>query len=113
MTIKTAQERVEETAHRLSNGELRVSIEEIIEQAMQAEIEELRAALDAWEKQEPAAWINDKREMYLHRVDAVRESQDGALSDEEIDEIGVDFDGDYQTLRAFARRIEVAVKGEK
>jgi hypothetical protein len=106
MTIKTWQER-------MMDRMIMEPTDKQAGQSMQVEIDELRVALAAWEKQEPAAWINDKREMYLHRVDAVRESQDGALSDEEIDEIGVDFDGDYQTLRAFARRIEVAVKGEK
>ena len=44
MTIKTWQERLEESAHRLPSGALHTSVEEI-EDAMQAEIDELRAQL--------------------------------------------------------------------
>ena len=55
MTIKTWQERLEESAHRLPSGALHTSVEEI-EDAMQAEIDELRAGLEAWEKQEPVGW---------------------------------------------------------
>jgi hypothetical protein len=52
MTIKTWQERLSEITDTSYQG---YATNEEIEECKQAEIDELRAALDAWEKQEPVA----------------------------------------------------------
>lgn len=64
MTIKTWQERLEESAHRLPSGALHTSVEEI-EDAMQAEIDELRERLEAWEKQEPVLFYSPKSDSLI------------------------------------------------
>lgn len=46
--------------------------------------------------------------------DAVRQAQPAAdLTDDEIDEIGVDFGGDYRVLRQFARAVLAVKKGKQ
>lgn len=62
MTVKTWQERLEETATRSSFDALHASIEEI-QDAMQAEIDELRKRLQAWESQESVEYQVRGRQM--------------------------------------------------
>ena len=116
MSIKTWKERREGTAHSM-------------EGAMLLEIAELRAELDKLKKQEPVAHVEiehmvgvrfhanceygcnlkDGDQLYL----AAGAQPQAELTDDDIDAVGVDFRGNYQDLRDFARAVLAAQKGKQ